>query len=102
MRILVMFDLPVIKKKDRQDATRFRNFLLKDGYTMLQFSIYARICSGLDSVQTHKNRLKLNIPESGAIRVLTLTEKQFENMDLMLGPLCAADRPQQIKMPLVF
>ena len=98
MRILVMFDLPVIKKKDRQDATRFRNFLLKDGYTMLQFSIYARICSGLDSVQTHKNRLKLNIPESGAIRVLTLTEKQFENKDLMLGPLCEADRPQQIKM----
>ena len=40
--ILVMFDLPVVTNEERKVATQFRNFLLKDGYIMLQFSIYIR------------------------------------------------------------
>ena len=85
MRLIVMFDLPTSTATDRKQATQFRNFLLKDGYHMLQFSIYTRVCNGLDAVKKHRLRLKANIPKDGAIRSLVITEKQFENIDILLG-----------------
>ena len=85
MRIIVMFDLPVKSKRQRKEATAFRNFLLKDGYYMVQYSIYVRICNGQDSVQLHKNRIKFAIPSQGAVRLLTITEKQYENIEILLG-----------------
>ena len=85
MRLIVMFDLPVKTKKQSKEATAFRNFLLKDGFYMVQYSIYARVCNGQDSVLTHKNRIKSSIPSNGSIRVLTITEKQYENIDILIG-----------------
>lgn len=85
MRILVFFDLPVKTKKERRVATQFRNFLIKDGYYMLQYSVYVRLCNGIDSVNIHKERLKLGVPNNGSIRVLTVTEKQYDNIDILLG-----------------
>lgn len=71
--------------KERRAATKFRNFLLKDGYNMMQWSVYTRICNGTDSVSTHEQRLKQNLPDSGSIRLLVLTEKQFESIKILLG-----------------
>ncbi|MCI1881441.1 MAG: CRISPR-associated endonuclease Cas2 [Sporolactobacillus sp.] len=86
MRILVFFDLPVTSIRERKEYSRFRKFLLKDGYTMLQFSVYTRICNGEDGVQKHMKRLLEHIPPvKGAIRSMKITEKQFENMDILLG-----------------
>ncbi|MDH2875482.1 CRISPR-associated endonuclease Cas2 [Bacillus cytotoxicus] len=87
MRILVFFDLPVMTKAERKAYTRFRKFLLKDGYyTMLQFSVYTRVCNGEEGAQKHLRRLRQNIPNvNGAIRSLKVTEKQFESMDILLG-----------------
>ena len=85
MRLLVMFDLPVKNKIQMREANLFRKFLIKDGYHMVQYSIYARICNGQDSVYNHKQRLKYALPKEGAIRVLTVTEKQYEKMDVLLG-----------------
>lgn len=86
MRIIVFFDLPVVIPRDRKAYSRFRKFLLNDGYTMLQYSVYTRICNGDDGVQKHMRRLKENIPPvNGAIRALKITEKQFENMEILLG-----------------
>lgn len=85
MRILVFFDLPVVTTKERKAATKFRNFLLKDGYHMVQWSVYSRICNGTDAIAMHKSRLQQNLPEKGSVRVLTLTEKQYESIDVLLG-----------------
>lgn len=86
MRILVFFDLPVTSIRERKAYSRFRKFLLKDGYTMLQFSVYTRICNGEYGVQKHMKRLQEHLPSvSGAIRSMKITEKQFENMDILLG-----------------
>ena len=57
MRMMVFFDLPVKTKRQRRVATRFRNFLLKDGYFMVQYSVYCRVCNGLDAVEKHKQRI---------------------------------------------
>lgn len=95
MRIMVFFDLPVKTKDQRRDATRFRNFLLKDGYHMVQYSVYARICNGVDAVETHKQRLKKALPSRGAVRMIVVTEKQFNNIEILVGRPDFYDRPQQ-------
>lgn len=92
MRILVFFDLPVKTKKERRKATRFRNFLIKDGFYMIQFSVYARVCNGNDMVELHKQRLKMNVPDEGSIRVLVITEKQYENVEILLGKKSVYDK----------
>ncbi len=95
MRMMVFFDLPVNTAAMRREAARFRNFLLKDGYHMIQYSVYARVCCGLDAVSTHKNRLRQNLPDNGSVRLLVITEKQYESIDILLGRLTEADESFQ-------
>lgn len=80
MWIFVMFDLPVGSKKQMRDATKFREFLLDEGFEMSQFSVYARFCNGKDSFDTHLARIERNLPEKGDIHILTFTDRQYENI----------------------
>lgn len=84
---MVFFDLPVKTKKERHVATSFRNFLLKDGYHMVQFSVYARVCNGMDDVEKHKKRLNFNLPDNGSVRMLVITEKQYDSIEILVGKL---------------
>ena len=85
MWLMVFFDLPVKTKPERKAATGFRNFLLKDGYIMLQFSVYARLCRGKGGVEKHLERLTSNLPPKGGIRALQVTDRQYSRMKLLLG-----------------
>lgn len=85
MRLIVMFDLPVSMKADRRRYAIFRRFLIEDGYSMLQFSVYARVVVGLEGVQTHLNRLRANLPPTGHVRAMAVTEKQYESMWFLVG-----------------
>lgn len=102
MRILVFFDLPVTTATERKAATKFRNFLLKDGYHMVQYSVYSRICNGTDSVETHESRLNLNIPSKGSIRMLTITEKQYESIKVLLGTKTFDDTSEAVELMKFF
>lgn len=85
MWLFVFFDLPVVSKDQRRRATRFRQFLKKDGFLMLQLSVYARVCRGQDAVEKHVTRVRLNLPKEGSVRTLQVTDKQYGRMELMLG-----------------
>lgn len=85
MRLIVFFDLPVTSAAKRRAANQFRHFLQKDGYQMLQLSVYARIVRGRDALEKHHKRLRAQLPEEGAIRCLEVTEKQFAGMSILLG-----------------
>ena len=102
MRILVFFDLPVKTPSERREATRFRNFLLKDGYFMIQFSVYARVCNGNDAVEKHRARLRCHLPDNGSIRMLVVTEKQYESIEILLGNLTQADDSFQCEQLSIF
>lgn len=80
-----MFDLPVVTEKERKIATKFRKFLLDDGYIMMQYSVYSRICKNNDDLNKHINRLKINTPKNGNIRLLQVTENQYNNMIMFSG-----------------
>ncbi len=82
-----MFDLPVVTEKDRKIYTKFRNYLLDDGFIMIQFSIYSRICKNQDDALKHLNRISLHCPEKGNVRVLQITEKQYESMRIFSGTM---------------
>ena len=102
MRLVVLFDLPVIKKTERKDYTRFRKFLIKDGYDMIQFSIYGRICNGLDAVDKHVERLKDNAPPKGSVRYFSMTEKQFTDMKVLVGTKKAKENPKYTEQLALF
>lgn len=93
MRMIVFFDLPVKEKAEQKAASKFRNFLIKDGYLMVQFSVYSRVCAGYDAVKTHELRLKRNLPPNSSVRLLTITEKQYESMSILLGEYKQSDLP---------
>ena len=80
MWLFVYFDLPVVKKKDRQKAARFRQFLLNDGFSMMQYSVYTRHCASKQSANVHISRIENNIPEKGHVNILTITDKQYGNI----------------------
>ncbi len=85
MRMLVFFDLPVTTKADRKAYTQFRKFLVNDGYDMLQFSVYGRIVANRDAEEKHYARVVANLPPEGSVRVLTVTEKQYASMKILIG-----------------
>lgn len=80
MWIFVMFDLPVDTREHARAATKFREFLLDEGFEMSQFSVYARFVNGKEQVETYSRRISSNLPPRGEIHILTFTDKQYENI----------------------
>jgi CRISPR-associated protein Cas2 len=78
--VMVFFDLPVGTPEERRDAANFRKDLIKDGYMMVQFSVYARPCGSADRVETQVRRLRSNIPARGEVRGLLITDAQWGRM----------------------
>jgi CRISPR-associated protein Cas2 len=100
MWILVMFDLPTDTKQQRKDATRFRNFLLDEGFERSQFSVYARFVNGKEAFQTRVNRIERNLPEMGDVQVLNFTDRQYRDIVHFSdqGRQKARENPQQLVM----
>ena len=69
---------------------------------MLQYSVYARVCNGIDAVEKHRARLKDRLPKNGAVRMLVITEKQYESIEILLGELTPADEPFESEVLTVF
>lgn len=84
MRLMVMFDLPTGSQVERKSYAEFRKFLIKDGYIMDQFSVYTRVMLSRDSANSHIQRLKANLPKAGRVTALMLTEKQYEDREVLI------------------
>lgn len=85
MRIIVFFDLPVKTKKDRRIYSLFRKALIKRGYFMMQYSIYTKILANRDAGDIEKFAIKKLSPEKGNIRIMLITEKQYQKIDVIIG-----------------
>lgn len=85
MRVIVFFDLPVKTKKDRREYSNFRKYLVKSGFMMMQESVYSKLALNqnvaigiCDSIKKHK-------PSAGLVQMLTVTEKQYSKMEMVVG-----------------
>lgn len=80
MWMLVLFDLPTAEKYQQKEATKFRNFLLDNGFSMVQYSIYTKLFSGKDACQKYYGQIRMNLPEEGKVDIVTITDRQYENI----------------------
>ena len=85
MWLMVFFDLPTETKKEKRIHAEFRKNLIRDGFTMFQFSIYIRHCASKENLNVHINRVKKLVPEKGKVGILSITDKQFGDMELFVG-----------------
>lgn len=85
MRLMVMFDLPVETSKQRRAYRKFRKALINEGFLMIQYSIYVRVCVSKQSAGFLEKRINEFIPESGIVQTMMVTEKQYNEMNFLLG-----------------
>jgi CRISPR-associated protein Cas2 len=94
MWLFAMFDLPVVTPEAKLQYTRFRKALLRQGFMMLQFSVYARFCSCEERAETFRSRLRTVLPPDGQVRLLAVTDHQFGKMLVFEGKKRApAEKP---------
>jgi CRISPR-associated protein Cas2 len=85
MWVFVFFDLPTETKKERRDATLFRKNLIDKGFMMFQFSIYLRFCQSKENAEMHTKYVRRILPEKGKVGVVSITDKQFGDMEIFHG-----------------
>lgn len=94
MWVLVLFDLPTETKKERKAYADFRKKILKDGFTMFQFSIYMRHCASRENADVHIKRVKSFLPETGDIGIMCITDKQFGEIEIF-----HSRKPSKVEQP---
>lgn len=85
MRLIVLFDLPMTTKKDVHAYTNFRKFLLKNGFIMMQQSVYSRLVVNGNSAKLMREQIQKNLPPNGLIQLMQITEKQFSDIEYLCG-----------------
>lgn len=85
MRLLLFFDLPVEKKEQRREYSRFVKNIKRLGFYMLQESVYIKLCIDNQNSEFTISKVKLVKPKDGSVFVLSITEKQFANINIILG-----------------
>jgi CRISPR-associated protein Cas2 len=85
MWVLAMFDLPTETKAQRRAYTRFRKDLLKDGFSMMQYSVYQRHCASVENAEVHVVRMGGCLPAEGEVRFLVITDKQYGRIRTFWG-----------------
>lgn len=85
MRVIVFFDLPVATVKDRREYSRFRRFLIKNGFIMLQESVYCKLAQNQSVVESVSDSIRKNKPSKGVVQMLVITEKQYSRMEFIIG-----------------
>lgn len=100
MWVVTMFDLPTDTKESRRDYSHFRKMLLEDGFTQTQYSIYSRHCASEENAAVHIQRVERNVPPDGEVRILTITDRQFERMRIFWGKMRMSPSvaPQQLEL----
>ncbi|MCC6321072.1 MAG: CRISPR-associated endonuclease Cas2 [Phycisphaerales bacterium] len=100
MWVVAMFDLPVHDKPARKAYTRFRKSLLKDGFAKMQFSVYIRHCASRENAEVHMRRVETAVPDDGEVRVICITDKQFERMRVFWGKARRPPEPPPAQLEL--
>ena len=85
MRVIVFFDLPINTASERKEYTRFRKFLLKSGYLMMQESVYCKLTPNINTAEILLEGLRKHRPKDGLVQALKVTEKQYQKMEFITG-----------------
>lgn len=87
MRVILFFDLPTESKENKRDYRLFRKFLIKSGFIMVQESVYSKLSPNTQSSNAIIDNVKRNKPNEGNVQILTITEKQYANIEMIVGEI---------------
>lgn len=90
MRVMVFFDLPTLTLENKREYTRFRKFLLKNGFLMMQESVYCKLAPNASVSYAVVEKVRKNRPKEGLVQLLTITEKQYAKMEYLVGEMSAS------------
>lgn len=85
MKLLCMFDLPMDTSEQQRIYRKFRKDIISEGFSMIQYSVYVRTCPNRQYAMQLEKRLQKIMPKEGNVRLLTVTEKQYEEMKILVG-----------------
>lgn len=85
MRVFAMFDMPTLTTSDRREYRKFRKFLIKLGFIMLQESVYVKLVLNSTAAKTVQENVKRNAPPKGLVQLINVTERQFASMEFITG-----------------
>lgn len=85
MRMMCIFDLPIDTAVERRQYRIFRKALIKNGFTMLQYSVYYRSVQNRSASKKYENDIQRYLPEHGEVRLFSVSEKQFTDMKVLVG-----------------
>lgn len=85
MKLICCFDLPTDTNQEKKEYRNFRKALIENGFFMMQYSMYVRTCPNRDYAKKFEGKLRQEAPQNGNIRLLSITEKQYDDMVLILG-----------------
>lgn len=87
MRAIVIFDKPVETKVEKAEYTKFRKYLINLGFVMIQYSVYEKFCLNIDAYNKEVNKLKKFDLKFGNVRIIPITENQYNNIELLVGEI---------------
>ena len=85
MRLMIMFDLPTETAADRSDYAKFHRSLVKEGFIMMQQSIYCKLVMNPLAAELAKQRVQHLSPNKGVIQAMIVTEKQYAQIEYLSG-----------------
>ena len=85
MRVIVLFDLPVTTSENIRQYSKFRKFLLKSGFIMMQESVYCKLVLNATIANAVIALVRRNKPPEGVVQAFLLTEKQFSKIEIITG-----------------
>lgn len=87
MRIMVLYDLPVGSSSEVRAYTKFRKYLIKSGFVMMQESVYVKLALNQTACKNIMENVRKNKPEVGLVQMISITEKQFSRMEVVVGEI---------------
>lgn len=85
MRVIVMFDLPMTTSENIREYTKFRKYLIRSGFLMMQESVYSKLALNMTVADSVLAGLRKNKPLEGLVQVFTMTEKQYQKVEILVG-----------------
>lgn len=91
MRIILFFDLPSVTSKDQRNYRKFVKNIKKLGFYMIQESVYVKLSIDIQNANSTIDKIKSFLPPIGNIMTINITEKQFSNLEILIG-----DNPTEV------
>ena len=85
MRVIVFFDLPTVTMEERREYEKFRKYLVKSGFIMMQETVYSKLAQNATVADSIISNVKKNKPPEGLVQLISITEKQFQKMEYIIG-----------------